>query len=135
MLELTFFGEARMKQVTARRCCEEIEQDILEGGLKRPFEEVANPNEDPKEEQELARPIGCRWGKGVEKRGEYLGSRGAGKSSVCLRRKKKASILQHLEQGRSVSIYGAPSIYRDTVPYCWAASPFPPFLRERRLLP
>lgn len=71
MLELTFFGEARMKQVTARRCCEEIDQDILAGGLKRPFEEVANPNADPREERELARPIGCRWGKGMEKRGEY----------------------------------------------------------------
>lgn len=56
-----------MKQVTARRCCEEIEQDILERGLKRPFEEVANPNADPKEERELARPIGCRWGKGMKR--------------------------------------------------------------------
>lgn len=72
-----------MKQVTAGQCCEEIEQTSLEGDQKRPSEEVVNPYADPKEERELARPIGCRWGGGKEKTvGRNPGAR---KNSVCLR--------------------------------------------------
>lgn len=52
---------------------------------------------------------------------------------VCLGN-YKTSTLQHLEKGRSVSIYGAPSVYKDTAPIALIAPPLPPFLRELGLL-
>lgn len=112
-----------MKQVTARRCCEEIEQDILEGGLKRPFEDVANPNADPKEERELARPIGCRWGKrlGEERREprkprsrKELGVFAAQKEGQHLAAFRARQISKHLWctkyiQGHSPLLFGLPA--------------------------
>lgn len=127
-LELTVFGEDDQNETNNYPVVtlEETEQDILEGGQERPSEKVVNTNVDLKE-QEGARPRGCRWGRAPRKRRQQMG--------VCLGNCKKTSILQHLQKGRSVSIYGAPSIYKDTAPIALIAPPLPPFLRELGLLP